>query len=189
MLVTATFSTGTALADISKSTAFINPRKVVAAPMGARNMCETYRWACAQPSRNAAFTKDHLKIARSINRQVNRNVRSIADSRQYRKEEVWALPTRRGGDCEDFALLKKRLLIQAGIPPERLLVATVLDRRRNSHAVLVLRTETGDYVLDNLTNRMLHWKKTRYTFLRMQDPKSPNLWVAVLAGGILDRRA
>jgi predicted transglutaminase-like cysteine proteinase len=71
-----------------------------------------------------------------------------------------------------------------GVAAERLLIATVLDRRQNPHAVLVLRTDRGDYVLDNLANRMMHWSDTGYTFLRMQNPKAPGQWVAVFAGGV-----
>jgi predicted transglutaminase-like cysteine proteinase len=115
---------------------------------------------------------------------VNRQVRPITDRRQYRRDEHWALPTSRGGDCEDFALLKKRELIALGVPADKLLIATVLDRKRQPHAVLVLSTLQGDYVLDNLTSRIKPWGQTGYSFLRMQDPRAPERWVAVLAGGI-----
>jgi predicted transglutaminase-like cysteine proteinase len=60
-----------------------------------------------------------------------------------------------------------------------------LDRKRQSHAVLVLRTGTQDLVLDNLTNKIVPWNKTGYTFLRLQNPKQPSGWVSVLAGGIM----
>ena len=59
----------------------------------------------------------------------------------------------------------------------------MLDRQQKNHAVLVFRTDQGDYVLDNLSNRMLLWWKTGYYFLRMQDPDAPSHWVAVMAGG------
>ena len=80
---------------------------------------------------------------------------------------------------KDFALLKKRELIRAGIDPSKLLIATVLDRKRNAHAVLVYRSSQGDLVLDNLTNRIKPWSVTRYLFLRMQDPRQPRNWVGV----------
>ena len=108
----------------------------------------------------------------------------VGDRSQYGREEVWALPSPRGGDCEDLALLKKKLLIEAGLPADRLRIATVLDRRRNAHAGLVLRTEAGDYVLDSLTDRVLPWEKTGLSFLRIQSQASPTGWAMVLAGGI-----
>lgn len=159
--------------------------KSVAAPQGARGLCARYAWACAGRTGYAAMgAEQKLALANSINRAVNRQVREITDTRQYRRPEYWALPTARGGDCEDFALLKKRELMARGVPGDKLLIATVLDRKRRSHAVLVLRTARGDYVLDNLTSRIKPWQQTGYSFLRMQDPRSPDRWIAVLAGGI-----
>lgn len=126
-----------------------------------------------------------LQVVHAVNLRANRNIRPISDVAQYRVAERWALPTARGGDCEDYALFKKRELIRAGIPPDQLFVATVLDRKRQSHAVLVLRTGSQDLVLDNLTDRILPWKRTGYTFLRLQDPGQPTGWVSVLAGGLM----
>lgn len=155
----------------------------IAAPSGARNICTTYKWACAVSSKSGRMTRQNLELVRRVNRGVNSQNREISDSAQYRQAELWALPTIRGGDCEDFALLKKRELIRLGIDPKRLLLATVLDRGRKSHAVLVLRSDDGDYVLDNLTNSILDWRNTRYTFLRMQNPDAPSSWVGVFRGG------
>jgi len=168
---------------------FLVAKRAIAAPSGAIGLCGRYDWACARSGAGHRAGPDVLRVANRVNLAVNRQVREIRDTAQYRREEVWALPTSRGGDCEDFALLKKRELIARGIAPERLLIATVLDRKRQSHAVLVLRTDRGDYVLDNLTNRILHWKRTGYTFLRMQNPDAPHAWDAVFAGGILSDSA
>lgn len=167
----------------ASSQAFLPQRMHIKAPDGAEGLCRKYSWACSQTRQSGQLTKGDLKKVSVINKQINRKTRAIDDQSQYRTTEYWTLPSARGGDCEDFALLKKRDLIQAGIAPNRLLIATVLDRRRGGHAVLVFRTDTGDVVLDNLTNRILPWTKTKYTFLRMQDPKSPNRWVGVFEGG------
>lgn len=159
--------------------------KAVPAPAGFHGVCDRYAWACDRSSHATVHgTKAQLELATRINRSVNRQVREISDQRQYQRREYWALPTRRGGDCEDFALLKKRELQRAGIAPDRLLIATVLDRRRQAHAVLVLRTDDGDYVLDNLTSRIKPWNKTGYSFIRMQDPRAVSGWTVVLRGGI-----
>lgn len=159
--------------------------KSIPAPLGARDICQRYAWACSTSSQGAVTgSRAKLELANRVNLSVNRSVREITDERQYRRREHWALPTQRGGDCEDFALLKKRELIRAGIAPSQLLIATVLDRRREAHAVLVLRTAAGDYVLDNLTNRIKPWDRTGYSFLRMQDPQSASGWTLVMRGGI-----
>lgn len=163
----------------------LTPVKDVGAPEGFSGVCTRYAWACAFSGGTDFSNADLLAHAEEINLAVNASTREISDEAQYARTEYWALPTSRGGDCEDFALAKKKALIARGISPQRLLIATVLDRKSNPHAVLVVRTEAGDVVLDNLTNRILDWRKTGYTFLRMQNPQAPNRWSAVLAGGVL----
>jgi predicted transglutaminase-like cysteine proteinase len=169
---------------------FIMSTKSVAAPRGFTGVCEKYAWACLSRSKHSKThsADQKLDLARKVNTTINRRVREISDVRQYRVAELWALPTRRGGDCEDFALLKKKTLITHGIPAERLLIATVLDRKKRPHAVLVMRTEKGDFILDNQTNRIVPWNKTGYSFLRMQRPDAPSQWMAIMSGGIFDKR-
>ena len=58
-----------------------------------------------------------------------------------------------------------------------------------SHAVLVVRTHKGDVVLDNMTSRILPWKRTGYAFLKMQNPEQPAKWDAIWAGGVLSKRS
>ncbi|WP_209833089.1 transglutaminase-like cysteine peptidase [Ruegeria sp. HKCCE3926] len=148
-------------------------------PSGAANLCAEYKWACAKKRSVSLSSQQELKVVEQVNRRVNRSTREVTDQSQYKMTERWALPTARGGDCEDFALLKKRDLIHAGVDPSKLLIATVLDTRRVPHAVLVYRSSKGDLVLDNLTNRIKPWTATRYLFLRMQDPNRPGRWVGV----------
>lgn len=164
--------------------AHLEPRKTIPAPTGAASLCQQLSWACRKDSAPQLHGESVLQLARQVNRRINHRVRAIEDLRQYGQDEVWALPTSRGGDCEDFALLKKRELIKAGVRAQDLLIATALDRRRGSHAVLILRTPQGDMVLDNLTDRILRWDQTGYSFIAMQNPDRPSTWVAVLAGGI-----
>ena len=185
-LVTALFA---GMTMVSAGPAFagsaIVPKRSVAAPLGFQGVCSRYAWACSG-SAQARISDPQATLERAIrvNRSVNNRVRQVSDMRQYRREEHWALPTARGGDCEDFALLKKHELIEAGIAPNRLLMATVLDRKRNAHAVLVVRTGAGDYVLDNLTNRVKLWDDTGYSFIRIQNADAPRSWNLVLKGGL-----
>ncbi len=163
----------------ARDAAFIQSVVASPPPTGAQQLCRQYTWACAHKGAASLSSAQELKLVKQINRRVNASTREVTDQRQYKTREMWALPTSLGGDCEDFALLKKRDLINAGIDPRKLLIATVLDTRRNSHAVLVYRSSQGDLVLDNLTNRIKPWSETRYLFLRMQDPKQPRKWVGV----------
>ena len=164
----------------------ILPRKSVAPPAGAVGLCERYAWACAShiQGERALGADEILALGKRVNRSVNASVREVTDADQYGREEHWTLPTHHGGDCEDFALLKKRELLGMGVAPEHLLIATALTETREAHAVLILRTGAGDYVLDNRRNEMLPWRETGYSFLRMQDPDAPARWRMVLAGGM-----
>ncbi len=163
----------------ARDAAFITSVATTPPPSGAQQLCRQYAWACSYKAGAAMPSEQEMKLVKQINRRVNASTREVTDQSQYKTRELWALPTSLGGDCEDFALLKKRDLIKAGIDPRKLLIATVLDTRRNSHAVLVFRSSQGDLVLDNLTNRIKPWSETRYLFLRMQDPKQPRRWVGV----------
>ncbi len=179
-VVAITFGTflGATVAQASEG-AFITSVSASPPPTGARQLCRQYDWACTTKRSGSLTSQQEMQIVQRINRHVNATIREVTDQSQYRTRERWALPTSRGGDCEDFALLKKRDLINAGIDPRKLLIATVLDKHRNAHAVLVYRSAQGDLVLDNLTNRIKPWSATQYLFLRMQDPKQPRRWVGV----------
>lgn len=171
--------------DATKPGAQLPLRAAVSAPGGAAGLCGTYPWACAAGTSKAAFGAAQMEVVVKVNRAANTAIRPVADLVQYHVAEKWTMPTARGGDCEDFALYKKAKLMEAGVSPDRLLLATVLDRKGGSHAVLVLRTDTADLVLDNLRSAVKRWDETGYTFLRMQDPRDPQRWVATMAGGIL----
>jgi predicted transglutaminase-like cysteine proteinase len=167
---------------------FIVARQAIDAPAGAQAICDRYDWACARGDGLKMSDADAIRAARLINAAVNRSTRPVSDRAQYGVEENWTLPSRRGGDCEDLALMKKKLLIAKGMAPERLMIATVLDRQRGSHAVLVLRTAAGDFVLDSLVGAIKPWRATGYSFLKMQDPAAPSRWNAIFAGGIFSPR-
>lgn len=167
----------------SANSAFLASKGRASAPGAATTLCDRYKWACAGSSSQSQATSSQLQLVRSVNRRINRAVNPVDDSRQYGVEDLWSLPTSRGGDCEDYALVKKFELIRQGIPADQLLIATVLDRARNPHAVLVFRASEGDMILDNLTDTIRPWEETRYFFIRMQDPEQPSRWIGVYSGG------
>lgn len=158
---------------------FLPTKADAVAPEGAASLCQTHDWACAEGTQGAELGADLLKQVRKINRAANSAIQPVTDLDQYAVAEHWALPGAQGGDCEDYAMFKKQALIEAGVSADRLLLAVVLDRRDEPHAVLVLRTDGGDFVLDNVTNRILPWGRTGYTFISMQNPENPAGWVTV----------
>ena len=83
------------------------------------------------------------------------------------------------GDCEDYVLLKRRMLMQAGWPREALLITVVRDKKGDGHAVLTVKTDKGDFVLDNQEEQVLLWSDTGYRFVKRQSQSNPNNWVAL----------
>jgi len=130
----------------------------------------------------AQLGKGQLKLITSINRDVNREVQKANDLDLYGMPEYWTLPQvvdgKMYGDCEDYALEKRRRLIEAGVPAEALSMAVVVTRRGERHAVLVVAFETGDVVLDNLTPWPTPWAALGYTWIQRQVAGS-NAWTTV----------
>ncbi|WP_152046927.1 transglutaminase-like cysteine peptidase [Aureimonas psammosilenae] len=116
----------------------------------------------------------------ALNRRINTQVRPVTDRVLYGVEERWTYPDENKGDCEDFALEKRRELHAAGIPVADLLMTVVRKRDGEGHAVLTVRTDEGDYVLDNLDPRMKRWDETNYTFVKRQSSADPNVWLTIV---------
>jgi predicted transglutaminase-like cysteine proteinase len=93
--------------------------------------------------------------------------------------EKWSLPTDGYGDCEDYVLLKRKMLIDAGWPREALLITVVRDKQGDGHAVLTVKTDKGEFILDNQNEDVLAWTKTGYRFMKRQSQNDPDVWVAL----------
>ena len=114
-----------------------------------------------------------------INSYVNRTIEPVTDLELYGVSDYWTLPQEGKGDCEDYALLKRHLLIRAGWPSSALLVTVVRDEKGEGHAVLTARTSTGDYILDNKVDVIKLWHDTPYRFVMRQSFLDPKAWVAL----------
>src|SRR6476620_10137254 len=102
-----------------------------------------------------------------------------ADLELYGKVEVWTYPSGKG-DCEDYVLLKRRMLIERGWPESTLLITVVRDENNEGHAVLTVRTDSGDLVLDNKRQDIVRWTETPYTFIKQQSDRNPLVWISLL---------
>ena len=87
------------------------------------------------------------------------------------------MPTDGKGDCEDYALLKRHMLMQRGWPSGALLITVVMDENREGHAVLTARMQAGDLILDNRSKEIRLWTKTPYEFVMRQSSRNPQMWV------------
>jgi predicted transglutaminase-like cysteine proteinase len=129
-----------------------------------------------------AMDSSTMSLLRAANDQVNGLMRATTDIRTYGVADYWNDPILiRGvrGDCEDFALEKRRMLIEHGVPAGALSIAIVKTRQGEEHAVLVVTTDAGDYVLDNLTFDVRPWRRTGYTWISRQGPGDDLGWVSL----------
>ena len=113
-----------------------------------------------------------LTMATIVNEQINRAIAYRSDRAIWGRDEAWLLPLSEEGiaygDCEDYALEKRAALISAGVPADRLAMATAWSRSTGEHAVLVLRADDADYVLDNTTSAILRIDQTQYSWRSLQ---------------------
>ena len=122
-----------------------------------------------------AAWRDLLKV----NRWVNAAVKPMTDMDHWGVIEKWSLPADGYGDCEDYVLLKRKMLIDAGWPREALLITVVRDKKGEGHAVLTVKSDKGEFILDNRTEEVLLWSETEYRFVKRQSQSDPNVWIAL----------
>jgi predicted transglutaminase-like cysteine proteinase len=141
-------------------------------PLSMQYFCAQNKSECAGGGRGqVTMTPNLLAVLQSVNVQVNRAIRPQRDT-----ADVWELnPT--SGDCEDYVLSKRSALIRHGVSAGALRIAYTHTRRGEPHAVLVVRTSQGDYVLDNLNNSVKSLRASGYSIRSMSSP-NPNRWTA-----------
>ncbi|AWI89047.1 transglutaminase [Methylobacterium sp. DM1] len=114
----------------------------------------------------------------SINRRVNRTIDPVTDQEHWGRPDRWDLAEDGRGDCEDFQLLKRKMLAAAGLPRRAMRMTVVIDEKGEGHAVLTLVTDRGDYILDNKTNAVLPWAQTGYVFIK-REGQDALAWVSL----------
>jgi predicted transglutaminase-like cysteine proteinase len=114
-----------------------------------------------------------------VNKWVNDTIKPLTDLEHWGVVDLWSYPDDGYGDCEDYVLLKRRILIQSGWPRGVLLVTVVRDTKDEGHAVLTVITDKGDYILDNQREDILLWFETGYRFVKRQSQSNPNVWVSL----------
>jgi predicted transglutaminase-like cysteine proteinase len=126
-----------------------------------------------------ALTAQNWTLIRKINAEVNAAIRPMDDEAHYGRAEYWTIPTDGYGDCEDYALTKRKLLTEAGLPAPALRIAVVETPRETRHAVLTVVTDRGDFVLDNIYPDVVSWNIAGYRWVSRQDAAAPYHWVGV----------
>jgi predicted transglutaminase-like cysteine proteinase len=151
-------------------------------PIGWMDFCVEYAPECeSKPleARDVVLTPKAWKDLARINNWVNDSIWPITDMDHWGVVERWNYPDDGYGDCEDYVLLKRRMLLQAAWPRQALLITVVRDRNGDGHAVLTVKTDKGEFILDNQNTEILLWSETGYHFVKRQSQNDPNNWVAL----------
>lgn len=150
-------------------------------PVGADDFCRRDRQAClpnAHVVEVETLTQASWDQLIAVNDDINASIVPETDEDLYHVAEYWTYPDGRG-DCEDIALAKQRQLVRDGWDPSTLLMTVVRERDGNGHAVLMVRTDRGDVVLDNQNGKVLLWNDTDYQFIKRQSQANAGKWVAI----------
>ena len=149
-------------------------------PYGWVDFCRRYEGEC-DGERAAAvdvnLSAKALSEINRVNRWVNAHVEPVSDMDHWGVVDRWDYPIDGKGDCEDYALLKRKMLVDMGFPRQALLMTVVKDESQEGHAILTLKTNKGEFVLDNLNNETKPWTTTGYRFVKRQSQQDPNVWV------------
>jgi predicted transglutaminase-like cysteine proteinase len=140
-------------------------------PIGWVGLCRETPSECQIDVSQPAVIEMNIDVWRTlvrINTGVNAEIKPMSDQEQWGVVERWNLPTTGAGDCEDYALLKRKRLADAGLSRRAMLMTVVIDETGGGHAILTVRTTHGDYVLDNKRNAIMAWESTGYNFVKRE---------------------
>jgi predicted transglutaminase-like cysteine proteinase len=166
----------------SERALFVSVGATARAPVGWTEFCAEYAPECdakALDARDVVLTTKAWKELVRINSSVNDAIKPETDLEHWGVAERWDYPSDGRGDCEDYVLLKRRMLMQAGWARQALLITVVRDKQGDGHAVLTVKTDKGEFILDNQNEEILLWSDTGYQFVKRQSQTDPNVWVAL----------
>ncbi|MEO6395879.1 MAG: transglutaminase-like cysteine peptidase [Devosia sp.] len=150
-------------------------------PVGHAEFCKIHHAEC-RPNGHVveveALTDVRWQQLVTVNDQINSTILPETDEELYQVAEYWTYPDGRG-DCEDFVLAKRRALIEMGWDTSAVLMTVVREANGAGHAVLMVRTDRGDLVLDNQDGRILVWTDTPYQFIKRQSQSDAGKWVGI----------
>lgn len=158
--------------------------RLTSQPIGHYEFCKVHNDECqalGEISAAPRVTDYGWDVVREVNEAVNYSIMPRTDLDIFGEEEVWAYPDI-AGDCEDYVLLKRHMLIERGFSPADLLITVVRKPDGEGHAVLTLRSSEGDFVLDNLDDAVKPWQETAYTYLKRQSSENAGRWVTIENG-------
>lgn len=154
----------------------------IAPPATYLDFCKRYALECDKTDLARAvipLTKSNYMNILKVNVDVNHSIQSIKDSDHWGVSDRWDFAADGKGDCEDFALIKRRELVNLGFKKQTLLLTLVKNYRGLWHMLLSVRTDTGDYVLDSESDEITPWKQSPYRFIARQSETNLHRWMAI----------
>jgi predicted transglutaminase-like cysteine proteinase len=152
-------------------------------PVGAAQFCAAHQRECginADPLATMTLDEERWAELLATNSDMNMSITPVTDKDLYQVAEHWTYPDNGYGDCEDIALAKRRDLIARGWAPSTLLMAVVRQPNGEGHAVLMVRTDRGDLILDNQDSMIRVWTDSPYHFLKRQSQANSAQWVDIV---------
>jgi predicted transglutaminase-like cysteine proteinase len=104
-------------------------------------------------------------------KDINSTVNELpykSDPERYSSPELWTEIDANGGDCEDFALAKRAALLDEGADRSELHMVLCYTEKGEFHAVLVVDTDEGSFVLDNRYPHPMPKQSLDYTWHSIQ---------------------
>ena len=148
-------------------------------PFGWVDFCNRYAGECTsgpQAAEDIVLTSQTWGLIRRVNQLVNTMIQPMSDMDHWGVIDRWDLPLDGYGDCEDYVLMKRKMLVAQGLPVSGLLVTIVKDENGDGHAVLTVKSDRGDFILDNMRSAIKAWDQLPYRFVKRQSQGDPNVW-------------
>ena len=159
------------IAGVPIASAPVNASGDARAPYAWSDLCKRSPAECRVDVNEAdrvEMTPKLWKAMIALNTRINREIEAVTDEDHWGVVDRWDLPEDGKGDCEDFALLKRKRLAETGVPRRAMLMTVVIDEENAGHAVLMVRTDRGDFILDNKRNAVLPWSQTGYVYVKRE---------------------
>lgn len=153
-------------------------------PVGHADFCKRYPTECgvnAKVIEAVTLTQKKWQQLLSVNSHFNTTIVPETDEQLYHVAEFWTYPNGYG-DCEDIALAKRKALMAAGWPASALLMTVGRQANGEGHAVLMVRTDRGDFILDNQDSTIHDWRDSPYHLLKRQSQTNSAEWVGINDG-------
>jgi predicted transglutaminase-like cysteine proteinase len=154
-------------------------------PLGHTQFCARYPRDCDRTSnRNIASIPfgERWPQLNFINAMINAVIAPKAGDPAI--DSDWLIGPAEG-NCNDYAVTKRHLLLEAGWPASALLLAEVVRVTTGEHhLILIVRGTNSDFVLDNLRPFIVGLAETRddYLWLRVESAENPRFWTTSFAG-------